>query len=72
MKKTITTILTAAAFFTLSACAVSAPTGWYKEGVSKYETENAIAQCEYEKDKDHVETGDFVSNCMKRQGFRWY
>ena len=52
----------------LSGCAV----GWHKQGVSEYETENALAQCEYEAGKDHVERGDFVSNCMKRQGFRWY
>ena len=55
----------------LCACAMS-PHGWYKSGVSQYETENAVAQCEYEKGKDHVEQGDFVTNCMKRQGFRWY
>lgn len=52
----------------LSSCAV----GWHKQGVSDFETENALAQCEYEAGKDHVERGDFVSNCMKRQGFRWY
>lgn len=44
---------------------------WYKPGVPVYETENAQAQCEYEKSKDHVDQGDFISNCMKRQGFRW-
>lgn len=53
-------------------CDLPCAFGWHKQGVSEYETENALAQCEYEAGKDHVERGDFVSNCMKRQGFRWY
>ena len=57
-------------FIAGALCACAAP-HWYKPGVSEFETENAVAQCEYEKGKDHVEQGDFVSNCMKRQGFRW-
>lgn len=52
----------------LTGCAV----GWHKQGVSDFEAENALAQCEYEAGKEHVERGDFVTNCMKRQGFRWY
>lgn len=53
----------------LSGCAV---VGWHKQGVSDFETENALAQCEYEAGINHVQRGDFVSSCMKRQGFRWY
>ena len=52
-------------------CVCSTCLVWHKDGVTQYETENAVAQCEYEKGKDHVEQGDFVTNCMKRQGFRW-
>ncbi|MBO7414574.1 MAG: hypothetical protein J6U20_13080 [Fibrobacter sp.] len=58
-------------FIAGALCACATAPRWYKPGVSQYETENAIAQCEYEKGKDHVEQGDFVTNCMKRQGFRW-
>lgn len=48
--------------------------GWHKQGVSEYETENSLAQCEYEAagGNNQNERGDFVNNCMKRQGFRWY
>lgn len=54
----------------LEGCAV----GWHKQGVSEYETENALAQCEYEAagGNNQNNRGDFVNNCMKRQGFRWY
>lgn len=68
MKKFSFLVLCIVTCLVLSGCAV----GWHKQGVSEYETENALAQCEYEAGKDHVERGDFVSNCMKRQGFRWY
>ena len=54
----------------LTSCA-AAPHGWYKQGVSEYETENAVAQCEYEQGKDHIAQGSFITSCMKRQGFRW-
>ena len=70
MKKAIG-IASLVVFSACILCACAAPHGWYKSGVSQYETENAVAQCEYEKGKDHVEQGDFVTNCMKRQGFRW-
>lgn len=53
----------------VSGCAAAA--GWHKEGVSDFDTENALAQCEYEAGIGHVSRGDFISNCMKRQGFRW-
>lgn len=66
-------IIAAAAFLLcgiyFSSCAAVA--GWQKAGVSQEETENTLAQCEYEAAKDHVERGDFVTNCMKRQGFRY-
>lgn len=68
MKRTVKFILVAAVIAILYACATA---GWHKNGVSEFETENALAQCEYEKGKDHVEQSDFVTNCMKRQGFRW-
>lgn len=61
----------AAIFALVLFCGCVATVGWYKQGVSNYEVENALAQCEYEAGKDHVERGDFVSNCMKRQGFRY-
>lgn len=70
MKKIFFIAIATIAIVILSACAIGVER-WYKPGVSTYETENAQAQCEYEKSKDHVEQGDFVSNCMKRQGFRW-
>ncbi len=68
MKKIILATLVAFAAIVFSGCAV----GWHKQGVSEYETENTLAQCEYEAGKEHVDRGDFVTNCMKRQGFRWY
>jgi len=42
--------------------------------INKHETENTLAQCEYEAagGNNQNERGDFVNNCMKRQGFRWY
>ena len=67
MKKYAMLILTIFISSVLSSCAG----GWYKQGVTRYETENALAQCEYEAGKEHVERGDFISSCMKRQGFRW-
>jgi hypothetical protein len=42
--------------------------------INKHETENTLAQCEYEAagGNNQNNRGDFVNNCMKRQGFRWY
>ena len=71
MKKYAMLILTIFICSVLSSCA-GGPAGWYKQGVTRYETENALAQCEYEAGKEHIERGDFISSCMKRQGFRWY
>jgi len=70
MKKTLICFVCALLAFLFCAC-VAPVWYWHKDGVTQYETENAVAQCEYEKGKDHVEQGDFVTNCMKRQGFRW-
>ncbi len=67
MKVSVLAIALIALF--LVSCAAA---GWHKQGVSEYETENALSQCEYEAGKEHVERGDFISSCMKRQGFRWY
>ncbi len=69
MKKAFIIAITTAAICLLSACAAA---GWHKQGVSDYDTENALSQCEYEAGINHVDRGDFVSNCMKRQGFRWF
>ncbi len=52
----------------LTSCASA---GWHKDGVSDYDRDNALAQCKYEKGKDHVDDSEFVSNCMMRQGYRW-
>lgn len=68
MKKAFIITIATAAICLLSACAA----GWHKQGVSDYDTENALSQCEYEAGINHVDRGDFVSNCMKRQGFRWF
>ena len=68
MKRAVKFILVAAVIAILYACATA---GRHKDEVSEFETENALAQCEYEKGKDHVEQSDFVTNCMKRQGSRW-
>ena len=68
--KNILILLVGVAFcLVMSSCAATA--GWHKEGVSDYDRDNALAQCKYEKSKDHVDDGDFVSNCMMRQGYRW-
>ena len=48
MKRTVKFILVAAVIAILYACATA---GWHKDGVSEFETENALAQCEYEKGK---------------------
>ncbi len=69
MKRNAILMLLIGSLLLLSACAVA---GWHKQGVSDYEAENALAQCEYEAGINHVDRGDFISNCMKRQGFRWY
>ena len=62
--------------FALAACACAffcscAAAGWHKEGVSDFDRDNALAQCKYEKSKEHVDDAEFVSNCMMRQGYRW-
>ena len=69
MKKMLILLVGIAFCLGMSSCA--APAGWHKEGVSEYDTENALAQCKYEKGKDHVDDAEFVTNCMKRQGYRW-
>lgn len=58
----------------LEGCFSFSVRGWHKQGVSEYETENTLAQCEYEAagGNNQNNRGDFVNNCMKRQGFRWY
>lgn len=55
----------------LSSCATP---GWYKAGVSRMDTENALAQCEYNVSINKVNDDRFdktVNNCMKAQGFRY-
>lgn len=57
----------------LTACA-SNPPAWYKAGYSKYETDNALAQCEYDVSMQMLpddKQGRAVNNCMIRQGFRF-
>ena len=55
----------------LSSCATP---GWYKAGVSRMDTENALAQCEYNVSINQVNDERFdktVNNCMRAQGFRY-
>lgn len=55
----------------LSSCATP---GWYKAGVSRMDTENTLAQCEYNVSINQVNDERFdktVNNCMKAQGFRY-
>jgi hypothetical protein len=57
----------------LTSCATNPP-AWYKAGYSKYETENALAQCEYDVSMQMLpddKQGRAVNNCMIRQGFRF-
>ena len=68
MKNFVALVLAAGLCAALSSCAFGS--SWHKKGVSEYDTENALAQCEYEAGKEHVDRGDFISSCMKRQGFR--
>ena len=68
MKQLISVLLGSAICAALASCAFSS--SWHKSGVSEFDTESALAQCEYEAGKEHVDRADFVTNCMKRQGFR--
>ena len=68
MKNIVMLVLVAGFCTALSSCAFGS--SWHKPGGSEYDTENALAQCEYEAGKEHVDRGDFISSCMKRQGFR--
>lgn len=57
----------------LCSCATNPP-AWYKAGYSKYETDNALAQCEYDVSMQMLpddKQGRAVNNCMIRQGFRF-
>ena len=57
----------------LTSCATNPP-AWYKAGYSKYETDNALAQCEYDVSMQMLpddKQGRAVNNCMIRQGFRF-
>lgn len=69
MKKILIPLVGVALCLGMTSCATAA--GWHKPGISEYDTENALAQCKYEKSKEHVEDAEFVTNCLKRQGFRW-
>lgn len=62
-----------AATSVLISCA-SNPPAWYKAGYSKFETENALAQCEYDVSMQKLPDDKqvrAVNNCMIRQGFRF-
>ncbi len=63
----------ATAAILLCSCATNPP-AWYKAGYSKYETDNALAQCEYDVSMQMLpddKQGRAVNNCMIRQGFRF-
>jgi hypothetical protein len=48
--------------------------GWTKPGVSKYDADNAYAQCEYDvsmQKLDPAEKDKTVRYCMMRQGYRY-
>lgn len=63
----------ATATILLCSCATNPP-AWYKAGYSKYETDNALAQCEYDVSMQMLpddKQGRAVNNCMIRQGFRF-
>ena len=68
MKYFVMLVLVAGFCAALSSCAFGS--SWQKEGGSEFDAESAVAQCEYEAGKEHVDRADFVTNCMKRQGFR--
>lgn len=75
MKKAfLLAIATSAIYFT--GCAMAEPkAGWVKPGVSQYDAENALAQCEYDVSMQKLDTpaekDKTVKNCMMRQGFRY-
>lgn len=56
----------------VSACAASPP-HWYKEGVSRETTRDALSECRYEigmSDKTAAEQRELLAYCMERHGFR--
>ena len=55
------------------SCVINPP-AWYKEGYNKFDTENALAQCEYDVSMQKIPDEKYAStvkNCMIRQGFRY-
>lgn len=56
----------------ISACS-SAPE-WRKQGVSRYDTESALARCENDsrksKPQNDQELQSLISSCMKGEGYR--
>ncbi len=75
MKKALLFAIAASTIY-FAGCAVTQPqVGWVKPGVSRYEAENALAQCEYDVSMRKLETAaekdKTVKNCMLRQGFRY-
>ena len=75
MRKAILLAIAASAIY-FTGCAVAEPkAGWVKQGVSQYDAENALAQCEYDVSMQKLETpaekDKTVKNGMMRQGFRY-
>ncbi len=79
MKKIKFFILSLSIFTTttfLAGCVVH-PTQqprWYKDGVSKQQTESVYAQCVYNVGMNKVEAmkeDTLIQSCMKADGFRW-
>lgn len=75
MRKAFLLAIAASAIY-FTGCSTTKPqAGWVKPDVSKYDTENALAQCEYDVSMQKLETPaekeKTVKNCMIRQGFRY-
>jgi hypothetical protein len=52
---------------------IGCASGWYKQGVSKDETQTRLAQCKYNVGMNKVsqsEKEDLIYACMQGQGFR--
>lgn len=68
-------ILLLISIISLAGC-VDAPAQkrWYKKGVSIAETNNILAQCEYDVGMNKVSPAKerkLINSCMVAQGFRW-
>lgn len=59
----------------LSACAAHKQARWYKEGVSREDTENQLEKCRYDinmaRDVSIEKETKLLKHCMRKEGFRW-